>query len=142
MLVLFEMFKVTIIRAVARMGSKGAESAYIMDREAQKGAFFTFVEKRESLKSIACQGASRVRIQNQINQLTWALIQERASIMMISVSRDATYDHTLGIFSGQQSGTTQTVINTYIFEFGKSLDYFDPDNYWIYFRHERPETCL
>ena len=62
--------------------------------------------------------------------------------MMISISRDTTYDHTLGIFSGQQSGTTQTVINTYIFEFGKSLDYYDPDNYWINFHRKRVETNL
>ena len=54
--------------------------------------------------------------------------------MMVSISRDATYDHKLGIFLGQQRGTTWTVINTYIFEFGKSLDYYDPDNYWINFR--------
>ena len=33
------------------------------------------------------------------------------------------------MFSGQHSGVTQTVINIYIFEFGESLDYYDPDNY-------------
>ena len=29
-----------------------------------------------------------------------------------------------------------------IFEFGKSLDYYDPDNYWINFRRKRVETSL
>ena len=41
--------------------------------------------------------------------------------MMIAISRDATYDHTLGMFSGQQSGPTQIVINIYILNLVKVL---------------------
>ena len=39
----------------------------------------------------------------------------------------------MSMFSGQHIGITQTVIIINIFEFGESLDYYDPDNYSHFF---------